>query len=249
MGSGLFFPDWMFLGRNGWYASRPSAGSVTQWRTSGQGGRKENPWRPPGPSKECFSCFCLRWFFIFGLTKKPFREYFLFFWGFLSKSKFLEAFRYLPTKRHGTFWRYWHMFASFFLLPKGILGYLFLTHNRVHSPNEEHFWESFRKWDPTCPKNARETLFRYSITEKSPEKSPETLGVHRKSPESQSHFALTTQRAWLPRGLREDGWFLFDSLLLALMISETWAGYLSLHFEASSTRLGCLLCLLVVFEY
>ena len=34
----------------------------------------------------------LKVIFIFGLTKKPFRELFLFFWGFLSKSKirFLE---------------------------------------------------------------------------------------------------------------------------------------------------------------
>ena len=33
------------------------------------------------------SWFCLRWFFIFGPTKVPFGDYFLFFLGFLSKSK------------------------------------------------------------------------------------------------------------------------------------------------------------------
>ena len=40
-------------------------------------------------SKQPLSWFCLRQFFIFGLTKVPFGDYFSFFLGFLSKSKLL----------------------------------------------------------------------------------------------------------------------------------------------------------------
>ena len=56
------------------------------------------------------SWFCLRIFFILGLTKVPFGDYFLFFLGFLSKSK---------GRGGGCSW----LFAFFGSEMEGVLGF------------------------------------------------------------------------------------------------------------------------------